>query len=77
MSSPGAATEGLARPAARRQLALIALVQVLVLACWFSASSVVPALRRDWEISSFQATLLTVAVQVGFVAGAPGSGRRG
>ena len=73
MRSPGAATDALARPAARRQLALIALVQVLVLACWFSASAVVPALRRDWEISSFQATLLTVAVQVGFVAGAVSS----
>ena len=54
----------------RRQLALIALVQVLVLACWFSASAVVPALRRDWDDPAFQATLLTVAVQLGFVVGA-------
>jgi MFS family permease len=63
----------LPRSTAGRQLALIALVQVLVLACWFSASAVVPALRRDWDISSFQATLLTVAVQLGFVTGAVSS----
>jgi MFS family permease len=70
-----AATVGdvLPRSTAGRQLALIALVQVLVLACWFSASAVVPALRRDWDISSFQATLLTVAVQLGFVTGAVSS----
>ena len=73
MTSPGADTVGVTHPGARRQLAMIALVQVLVLACWFSASAVVPALRRDWEISSFQATLLTVAVQLGFVAGAVSS----
>ena len=41
-----------------------------MLACWFSASAVVPALRRDWDVSAFEATLLTVAVQIGFVVGA-------
>ena len=34
-----------AEPGARGQLALVALVQVLVLALWLSASAVVPALR--------------------------------
>ena len=72
MRPPPSATL-LPRSTAGRQLTLIALVQVLVLACWFSASAVVPALRRDWEISSFQATLLTVAVQLGFVTGAVSS----
>ena len=43
------------------------------MACWFSASAVVPALRSDWGVSALQATLLTVAVQVGFVVGAVGS----
>jgi len=55
---------------ARRQLALIAAVQVLVMATWFSASAVVPALRAEWGISSAAATSLTVAVQLGFVTGA-------
>ncbi len=59
--------------AARRQLGLIAGVAVLVMATWFSASAVVPALRDDWGVSSLQATLLTVAVQVGFVVGAVAS----
>ncbi len=54
----------------KAQLALIAAVQILVMGCWFSASAVVPALRQDWGISAGQSTLLTVAVQVGFVVGA-------
>jgi len=55
---------------ARRQLALIALVQVLAMSSWFSASAVVPSLRDDWGISTQQGTLLTIAVQLGFVTGA-------
>lgn len=52
------------------QRALIALVQVLVLAVWFSASAVVPALRAEWGISAVAAVWLTASVQLGFVAGA-------
>ncbi|NHA68112.1 MFS transporter [Phycicoccus flavus] len=55
---------------ARRQLGLIAAAVVLVLSCWFAASAVAPTLRAEWGITSLQATLLTVAVQLGFVAGA-------
>ncbi len=53
-----------------RQLALIATVQVMAMSSWFSASAVVPQLRLDWGISTTQGTLLTVAVQLGFVVGA-------
>jgi MFS family permease len=53
-----------------RQLVLIALVQVLAMSVWFSASAVVSALRDDWGISSQQEGLLTAAVQLGFVVGA-------
>ncbi len=59
--------------AARRQLGLIAAVQVLALACWFAASAVAPALRDEWGVSPVAAALLTVAVQLGFVTGAVGS----
>ncbi|TDD39564.1 MFS transporter [Saccharopolyspora elongata] len=52
------------------QLGLIAAVQVLAMAMWFSASAVVPALREAWHISDVQAVWLTASVQVGFVAGA-------
>ncbi len=64
---------GPARSAARRQLALIAVVQVLAMATWFSASAVVPSLMQEWDLGRTAAGLLTVAVQVGFVAGAVGS----
>ena len=60
-------------PGAWRQLSLIALVQVLVLACWFAASAVAPALRTEWGVTPTQSALLTVAVQLGFVVGAVGS----
>jgi MFS family permease len=56
--------------AALRQLGLIAAVQVLVMATWFSASAVVPALRVEWGLSSVSATWLTASVQLGFVTGA-------
>ena len=56
--------------AARRQLVLIALVLVLVLACWFAASAVVPALKAAWEIGDGRSTWLTAVVQLGFVTGA-------
>ena len=55
------------------QLALNAVVQMLAMALWFSASAVVPALRAEWGVSSAGATALTVAVQLGFVTGALGS----
>ncbi len=53
-----------------RQLCFIAAVQVLVMATWFSASAVVPALRVEWGLGTAGATWLTVSVQLGFVAGA-------
>jgi MFS family permease len=52
------------------QLSLIAAMQVLAMAMWFSASAVVPTLREVWHISELQAVWLTASVQVGFVAGA-------
>ncbi|GLY69524.1 MFS transporter [Amycolatopsis taiwanensis] len=52
------------------QLGLIAAMQVLGLAVWFSASAVVPTLREVWRIGDMQAVWLTASVQVGFVAGA-------
>ena len=40
------------------------------MATWFSASAVVPQLRDEWELSRGAASWLTIAVQLGFVAGA-------
>src|ERR1700736_3516428 len=54
----------------RRALALTAAAEVLAMGLWFSASTVVPALRAEWRISSGAASWLTSSVQLGFVAGA-------
>jgi hypothetical protein len=37
---------------------------------WFSASAVLPQLRAEWDLSDTGAAWLTIAVQLGFVAGA-------
>jgi MFS family permease len=53
-----------------RALALLALALVLSMSTWFSATAVVPQLREDWDLSGGEAAWLTIAVQLGFVAGA-------
>src|SRR5438046_787831 len=53
-----------------RQLALVAVFEVMVMSLWFSASAVVPQLRDQWHLSSGDATWLTTSVQLGFVSGA-------
>lgn len=53
-----------------RALATIAAAVLLCMTTWFSASAVVPQLRVAWGLTTLAASLLTVAVQLGFVAGA-------
>src|SRR5206468_10977592 len=53
-----------------RALALLAVSLILSMTTWFSASAVVPQLRTEWSLSSTGAAWLTIAVQLGFVAGA-------
>src|SRR5262249_40245479 len=55
------------------QRGLIALVLVLAMAVWFSASAVVPALAGQWHLSAGAAAWMTAPVQAGFVLGAVGS----
>jgi MFS family permease len=52
------------------QLGLLALVELLAMALWFSATAVTPELATQWELSDRPATWLTISVQLGFVAGA-------
>src|SRR5215469_8392483 len=52
------------------QRGLIALVLVLAMAVWFSASAVAPALAGQWHLSAGAAAWLTAPVQAGFVLGA-------
>ena len=52
-----------------RQLALLSLAELLALSLWFSASAVLPALRREWGLGDGGAAGLTIAVQAGFIIG--------
>ena len=52
------------------QLSLLALVELLAMALWFSASAVAPALKEAWDLSDGKAAWLTISVQLGFVVGA-------
>ncbi|WP_062070543.1 MFS transporter [Demequina sediminicola] len=52
------------------QRALVAAVQIMALAVWFSVSAVIPGVQAEFSISSAAAVWLTAAVQLGFVAGA-------
>lgn len=53
-----------------RALTLLAVAMTLSMTTWFSAAAVLPALRARWDIADRDASFLTIAVQVGFVAGA-------
>ena len=57
-----------------RNLGLLALAEVLGMSLWFSASAVSPALQDAWGLSVASAAWLTMAVQIGFVAGTAMSG---
>src|SRR5437764_10898393 len=52
------------------QLVLLAVVEFLAMALWFSASAVTPAIQQAWNLSDAAATWLTISVQLGFVCGA-------
>ena len=54
----------------RRQLTLLAFGLVLAMATWFSTAAVLGQLRDAWDLSNSEASWLTIAVQLGFVAGA-------
>ncbi len=53
-----------------RALVLLALAMVLSMSTWFSASAVLPQLRALWSLGPGESAWLTIAVQLGFVAGA-------
>jgi MFS family permease len=52
-----------------RSLALLAFCMVAALGLWFSASAVVPSLIAEYGLSPARASMMTSAVQIGFVAG--------
>lgn len=58
-------------PSPRRWLALtlLSLAELLGMSLWFSGSAVVPALSSEWHLSPSQISWISIAVQLGFVAG--------
>jgi|SRR5215813_7321529 len=58
-----------AAPARWRALTLLSIAELLGMSLWFSASAVVPALKIEWRLDDATAGWLTIAVQLGFVAG--------
>ncbi|MEJ5945651.1 MFS transporter [Pseudokineococcus basanitobsidens] len=58
--------DGRAGPA----LAVLATATALAMGVWFSATAVVPQLTTAWGLTAAGGSLLTVAVQLGFVVGA-------
>ena len=48
---------------------MLAVAELLGMSLWFSGSAVVPALTREWNLSTGTASWLTLSVQLGFVAG--------
>jgi MFS family permease len=52
---------------------VLSLAELLALSLWFSASAVLPALRREWALGDGGSAALTIAVQAGFIAGTLGA----
>ncbi len=52
-----------------QSLILLSIAEVLVLSLWFSATAVIPQLKAEFGLGSFQASLFTSSVQIGFVVG--------
>ena len=52
-----------------RAVALLAIAELLAMGLWFGVSAVAPQISTEWSLSPAQSSWLTVAVQLGFVAG--------
>ncbi|HYR29897.1 MAG TPA: MFS transporter [Thermoanaerobaculia bacterium] len=52
-----------------RALTLVAVAELLAMGLWFGVSAVAPAIAREWKLDESSAAWLTLAVQLGFVAG--------
>lgn len=68
--APATPQDGADTPARWGALGLLALAVVFSMAPWFSAAAVLPQLRAGWGLGPTQGAWLTLAVQLGFVAGA-------
>jgi MFS family permease len=67
LQNPASSNE--AAPSRWRTLVVLAFAELLGMSLWFSGSAVVPALSKEWHLSTGAASWLTLSVQLGFVAG--------
>jgi MFS family permease len=51
-------------------LTLIGIAVIFSLSLWFSASVITPELNKSWSLTSFQNSLLSASIPIGFVIGA-------
>lgn len=68
-ATASAATAAAEAPGQWRALGWLALATLLAMSTWFSGTAVVRPLREAWHLSPAAAAWLTIAVQIGFVAG--------
>jgi MFS family permease len=52
-----------------RALLLVGIAELLGMSLWFTASAVAPRIASEWKLSAGTTSWLTLAVQLGFVAG--------
>ncbi|MFB3112211.1 MAG: hypothetical protein ACE10G_09280, partial [Gemmatimonadales bacterium] len=52
-----------------RVLGIVSLATILALSIWFSINAIGPALEREKGLSTSDLAWLTIAIQIGFVAG--------
>ena len=52
-----------------RALTFLSLAELLALSLWFSATAILPALAREWQLGDGGRAALTIAVQLGFIVG--------
>ena len=52
-----------------RALGLLAIAELLAMGLWFGVSAVAPQIIAEWQLDGRSASWLTLAVQIGFVAG--------
>src|SRR5688572_19478550 len=52
-----------------RALALVSIAELLAMGLWFGVSAVAPQIAREWRLDEATTAWLTLAVQLGFVAG--------
>jgi len=54
----------------RSVLLVVAVAELLAMSLWFSATAAAPELAAEWGLTAAETAWLTIAVQLGFVAGA-------